>query len=814
MTDSEIKTTDALIPGSTGSRHDFIDLSEYGRWSTSKHEKWFYEDKLRNTIRRDLLLDYLAVHGTRLGYRPDMVQYDHFDPRMEFSSFIQAQRIPFMNRVLNALIKRLQDKFPQGPPLAISNTWDLTTLPTHLASRWMVDIRAPQDSDSSNSSHSRSSNSSMSFDPQYFASTKLAMIIGIPIIVSPVLLVPEKNWACAPDYLVRSDVLPYLFTRFDDLHVMPSIHMGARKVGLINCHYVTVQARFLSLHFMGQEGVNLFTLQNVGNVLLYKMISYYQNVVLERVQGYRSEWAFLIGRSCQWSKPEYELEQEIEDVGETEEAEDMNDPDNVNQSLDKSLELSSNDLDVRMNETDISIQRPKVLDALYTAGHIYCKEIERDGSNKQLIEKCIQKHSESVGQSIEWWNFLYSRESFQVTLTGDRPSDARLYPNMKNMESFPWQNTKKTLAKQYHEITQLWMAGVNYRDTCFRYHLYHLQDPQAVSTMIRIFQDAHARTRKKPKKKKKEEGQGSHESLEIESLNDSSHELIDITIPAPLSKRLKTMIQLVEINQKDQSSMISNSISSITHNTRMSPSYRPDKIQNRLFNWATRRKVTFYFDFETTESLYDSFSEFPFKSSQSFIAMIGSVIQHPITKEYEYRCFSVDHLTSAEELRILQEWFEYCRQTCELHNVDIQDEKEVAFVHWSQAEKKFLWTNRQSAANRHCPESRTWPTLPFIDMMQVIQEEPFCIQGCYNFKLKHFTKAMKKQGFATVDWPSSQCDSGLNAMTALFLCDRDAIEKGITMMEIPLMKEIVAYNRIDCISMAENVEWLISQVEN
>ena len=78
-----------------------------------------------------------------------------------------------------------------------------------------------------------------------------------------------------------------------------------------------------------------------------------------------------------------------------------------------------------------------------------------------------------------------------------------------------------------------------------------------------------------------------------------------------------------------------------------------------------------------------------------------------------------------------------------------------------------------------------------------------------NFKLKSVAKALYHLGMISVNWTSSsQCDQGLNAMTALFLCDQEARAKGTGMQGLPLMQEIVGYNRIDCEAMMEVVEYL------
>ena len=82
---------------------------------------------------------------------------------------------------------------------------------------------------------------------------------------------------------------------WDHVHplVRDKMKKPAPKLGLEECHYVVVQIRFLSLQFTssndnkrgegggggGTMGTNEFYLKNVGNVLLYKTMAYYQSMV-------------------------------------------------------------------------------------------------------------------------------------------------------------------------------------------------------------------------------------------------------------------------------------------------------------------------------------------------------------------------------------------------------------------------------------------------------------------------------------------------------------------------------------------------------
>jgi hypothetical protein len=141
---------------------------------------------------------------------------------------------------------------------------------------------------------------------------------------------------------------------------------------------------------------------------------------------------------------------------------------------------------------------------------------------------------------------------------------------------------------------------------------------------------------------------------------------------------------------------------------------------------------------------------------------------------------------------------------------DLLDPSLATFWHWSPAETRFLYTNVYSMYRRHAPGSSSFiPQLPLRDFLDVLRHDPVCVPGCYSFKLKGFCKALYALGHVTVDWSKqSQCDQGLNAMTALFLCDRDSTAAGGDMLQVPLMREIAGYNQIDCEAMMECVLYL------
>ena len=66
---------------------------------------------------------------------------------------------------------------------------------------------------------------------------------------------------------------------------------------------------------------------------------------------------------------------------------------------------------------------------------------------------------------------------------------------------------------------------------------------------------------------------------------------------------------------------------------------------------------------------------------------------------------------------------------------------------------------------------------------------------------------MHSHGLIETDWADSQVD-GLGAMVGAWRCNAEGQEKGISMMDLPLMQEISAYNEVDCRVMMEIVRYL------
>ena len=160
--------------------------------------------------------------------------------------------------------------------------------------------------------------------------------------------------------------------------------------------------------------------------------------------------------------------------------------------------------------------------------------------------------------------------------------------------------------------------------------------------------------------------------------------------------------------------------------------------------------------------------------------------------EWVFECFTTDALTEPHEADIIDTWFE--------HMGAVRDRLAPGtgprVIHWSPAEEAWLETAWYAAVKRH-PE-KDWPHPNWFDFLtRVVREEPLVVRGAHGFGLKPVTKAMHALGLIDVEWGDGPTD-GLGAMIGAWWCAREAEGRGVPLIDLELMREIRAYNEVDC----------------
>ena len=82
------------------------------------------------------------------------------------------------------------------------------------------------------------------------------------------------------------------------------------------------------------------------------------------------------------------------------------------------------------------------------------------------------------------------------------------------------------------------------------------------------------------------------------------------------------------------------------------------------------------------------------------------------------------------------------------------------------------------------------------------------VSGALGFGLKAVARAMRRHDLIETDWDDNNPVDGQGAMVGAWRCDAEARRLGIPMGELSLMKDIAAYNEVDCKAIMEIVRYL------
>ena len=233
------------------------------------------------------------------------------------------------------------------------------------------------------------------------------------------------------------------------------------------------------------------------------------------------------------------------------------------------------------------------------------------------------------------------------------------------------------------------------------------------------------------------------------------------------------------------------------------PPVRPERIATEAGDWRSTPALEFYVDFECVSDLDDDFSRMPERGGQPLIFMIGC--GHMEDGQWRFASFTVDTFTPEAEAVVIDAWLAHMAVVRAWLDGD-GDGEESRVIHWSPAETTTFDTAYNSARERH-PE-RSWPSPRWFDFLgQVVRAEPVVVRGAMGFGLKAVASALHSHGCIETLWPEGPAD-GLGAMVGAWWCDAEARRTGQPLREIDLMRQIIAYNEVDCRAMMETVRYL------
>ena len=237
--------------------------------------------------------------------------------------------------------------------------------------------------------------------------------------------------------------------------------------------------------------------------------------------------------------------------------------------------------------------------------------------------------------------------------------------------------------------------------------------------------------------------------------------------------------KIIEINQQDKIKIL------------------PAIIKNNLYNWQSRDTIEFFVDFETCNGAVADIKGLPKAINYTIIFMIGVGYIEPKSGQWFYKDFTVDLLTFEEEKKICRKFMSFIQEKSNKYGID-----NPRCIHWSKAEES-MWGN---SSERHKLDYEEWS---WLDLLDVFKSEPIVINGCMSYGLKDVSKAMFKHGMIKSIWnDKGKCVDGQGAMIAAHKADRQARINNISMKDVPIMKEIVEYNKIDVKVLHEIITYL------
>jgi hypothetical protein len=197
-----------------------------------------------------------------------------------------------------------------------------------------------------------------------------------------------------------------------------------------------------------------------------------------------------------------------------------------------------------------------------------------------------------VDRAVNWIRQLRTHGANWELLPA--PSVDELRPNMKNDQDAPWRSTKKKIADQLKDLTQMWEIGYRKRKALLRRQpaISRWDDPLLTAARAGVTG---------PKK----------------------------------GRRLQAIL---DVNRDLQG-----------------PPVLPQRIVTREAEWRHPEDLEFFVDFETVTDVDDDFSRLPEKGGQSLIFMVGC--GHHEQGRFVFHCFTASSLTAEAEVTMLDEWF-------------------------------------------------------------------------------------------------------------------------------------------------------------
>ncbi len=334
-----------------------------------------------------------------------------------------------------------------------------------------------------------------------------------------------------------------------------------------------------------------------------------------------------------------------------------------------------------------------------------------------------------------------------------KPSVPELYPNMSSTSETSWNYLKNDYANKIGEITLLWNCGIKNREIAHKNGVYTYLDDNCTAE--------------------------------------------NIGINGP--KQAPVLNKIIQINKKRKF-------------------FDPmDRIQLNLNSevdnqWLTTSKLRITVDFETINNVFDDLSQLPKSLNNNYLFMVGIAYQIE-NRPREYKMFLISELSKDAEFQLVQQFYAFLRNLTDLH----LGKKSLIppLYHWGHIEKSFfssLCINLKNSLGSDVSEDLILinSKIRWFDMSDCFKKNPIVINGCFKFGLKEIANRLVELELINSCWDNnnSTCVNGNTAMVMAQETYQLSKQTGIPVTHYPIMREIMNYNKIDCVVIHEIIDLL------
>ncbi|XWV24799.1 hypothetical protein QJ856_gp0984 [Tupanvirus deep ocean] len=338
------------------------------------------------------------------------------------------------------------------------------------------------------------------------------------------------------------------------------------------------------------------------------------------------------------------------------------------------------------------------------------------------------------------------------------PSVPQLYPNMSSVSDTPWNNFKHEYANKIGEITLLWNCGVKNREIAHKNGVYTIWDDKCNSA----------------------------------------------TVGVNGAKQAPILDEIIKINKKRK-------FDDVMDRIHMNINKEVDNY------WLEPCKLRISVDFETINNVFDDFTELPRAQEKNYLFMIGigyKVVDEPV----EYKMFLISELSKNAEFQIIYQFYKFLREITDKHlgkNMPIPP-----LYHWGHIERSFftgLCARLEKTIGDDIENDlelmRT--KLVWYDLSETFKNNPIVINGCFKFGLKEVAGRLFELGLVQSSWKNSDstCADGNTAMVMAQRAYQSSRQNSVSITQSPIIKEIMEYNKIDCVVIHEIVEFMLKKAK-